>query len=166
MNFLDKRFFLLVIIIFAFYLAYKTLAYLKWAIILLIVVFVFYKAKNLLDFRYKLFQIIDYLPLPRGIQNLIQMIKGILNVSIPDSEPQEQRSSKTKHQKRRVTGLQKKYVASKQKWKCNSCQKLLDYSYEVDHIVPLYQGGNNTTSNLQALCPNCHGKKTIKDALH
>lgn len=57
----------------------------------------------------------------------------------------------------------KKYVAANQKWSCNHCQHLLDASYEIDHIIPLYQGGSNDISNLQALCRNCHGKKTLND---
>ena len=45
------------------------------------------------------------------------------------------------------------------------CNNLLDATYEVDHINPLYKGGTNDFNNLQALCRNCHGKKTIDDRL-
>lgn len=67
---------------------------------------------------------------------------------------------------RNVNNTMKKYVASNQQWKCNMCNNLLDYSYEIDHIVPLYKNGNNNINNLQALCRNCHGKKTIIDRLN
>ena len=63
--------------------------------------------------------------------------------------------------RRRVTPLTKKIVASNQQWKCKKCQETLDFSYEIDHIVPLYGGGSNDVNNLQALCRNCHGKKTL-----
>ena len=53
----------------------------------------------------------------------------------------------------------KKLIAANQQWKCNKCQNLLDASYEVDHIVPLYKNGTNHVNNLQALCRNCHVKK-------
>ena len=43
---------------------------------------------------------------------------------------------------------------------------MLDVSYEVDHKVPLYKGGDNNVNNLQALCRNCHGKKTIYDKMN
>jgi len=33
----------------------------------------------------------------------------------------------------------------------------------VDHIVALENGGDNNMNNLQALCRNCHGKKTMGD---
>ena len=67
--------------------------------------------------------------------------------------------------KRKVTEGTKKYVASQQKWKCIKCNSLLDCSYEVDHITPLYKGGSNEVENLQALCRNCHGKKTAEDRI-
>lgn len=67
---------------------------------------------------------------------------------------------------RNVSQTLKKYVAANQQWKCNYCNNLLDSSYEVDHIIPLYKNGSNDISNLQALCRNCHGKKTIYDKLN
>lgn len=68
--------------------------------------------------------------------------------------------------KRNVNGTIKKFVASNQQWKCNNCNNLLDYSYEIDHIIPLYKNGTNNINNLQALCRNCHGKKTLIDRLN
>ena len=47
-----------------------------------------------------------------------------------------------------------------------NCKQILDASYEVDHITPLYKGGTNDLNNLQALCRNCHGQKTINDKLN
>ena len=67
--------------------------------------------------------------------------------------------------KRNVNNTVKKLIAANQQWKCNKCQNLLDASYEVDHIIPLYKNGTNHVNNLQALCRNCHGKKTIIDNL-
>jgi hypothetical protein len=63
--------------------------------------------------------------------------------------------------KRNVSSLTKKMVASNQHWKCGSCKQTLDYTYEIDHHVPLFKGGSNEISNLIALCRNCHGKKTL-----
>ena len=63
--------------------------------------------------------------------------------------------------KRNVTSLTKKMVASNQKWKCGTCGQTLDFTYEIDHHIPLFKGGTNDVSNLIALCRNCHGKKTL-----
>ena len=69
-------------------------------------------------------------------------------------------------QLRKVSESTKKVVASNQKWRCFMCHKLLDYSYEIDHNVPLFLGGTNHISNLHALCRNCHGKKTIMEKIN
>ena len=71
-----------------------------------------------------------------------------------------------KVKKRKVSETTKKVVAANQKWHCSMCNNMLDASYEVDHIVPLYKGGDNSINNLQALCRSCHGKKTIYDKLN
>ena len=34
---------------------------------------------------------------------------------------------------------------------------------EVDHILPLSEGGTNDLDNLQGLCKSCHSKKTARD---
>ena len=69
------------------------------------------------------------------------------------------------NEKRNVNGYMKKFVASNQKWTCKHCQNILDASYEIDHIIPLYKGGTNDATNLVALCRNCHGVKTTKERM-
>ena len=59
-----------------------------------------------------------------------------------------------------ITPLVKKRVAAKQKWRCASCRSLLDETYEIDHIKPLFKGGTNVESNVQALCKRCHTMKS------
>jgi len=68
-------------------------------------------------------------------------------------------------EKRNVTGLTKKKVAASQSWKCGQCDQTLDETYEVDHRLALYKGGSNDVSNLVALCPHCHRKKTVEERL-
>ena len=65
--------------------------------------------------------------------------------------------------RRNVNESKKKYVAFGQRWICQKCNQILDAAYEIDHIIPLYKGGNNDVTNLEALCRNCHGKKTLKE---
>ena len=52
-----------------------------------------------------------------------------------------------------------------QGWTCAQCKSQLDAWFEVDHKVRLDQGGSNHVSNLEALCRNCHGKKTGMESL-
>jgi len=78
-----------------------------------------------------------------------------INQAIPSNIP----TSKL----RKVSDQLKKLVASQQRWNCKKCKNILDATYEVDHIIALEDGGNNDIHNLQALCRNCHGKKTMED---
>ena len=68
--------------------------------------------------------------------------------------------------KRNVNESTKKFVASSQEWKCKNCNNLFDATYEIDHKTPLYKGGTNDINNLEALCRNCHGKKTLLDKIN
>lgn len=67
--------------------------------------------------------------------------------------------------KRSVSNVKKKYIASQQGWRCKSCNNLLDFGYEIDHVKPLWGGGDNSVGNLQALCTTCHKTKTMMDYL-
>lgn len=66
---------------------------------------------------------------------------------------------------RSVSGTKKKFVAARQKWHCAGCGGMLDHTFEVDHIQELQYGGTNHVDNLEALCRNCHGKKTVSSLL-
>ena len=70
----------------------------------------------------------------------------------------------TQPRQRRVTERTKKRVASGQQWKCAACAEVLSSAFQVDHVVPLWQGGGNDEGNLRALCPNCHALKTQDEA--
>ena len=80
---------------------------------------------------------------------------------LKNEQHQNDNKKNCKIHKRNVSSLTKKMVASSQQWKCGSCKQTLDYTYEIDHHIPLFKGGSNELSNLIALCRNCHGKKTL-----
>lgn len=73
-----------------------------------------------------------------------------------------QKGGKTK---RSVSETKKKYVASQQGWKCKHCTVQLPAWFEVDHVIKLEYGGSNSIDNLEALCRDCHGKKTAMENL-
>ena len=67
--------------------------------------------------------------------------------------------------KRSVSETKKKFVASNQNWKCAHCSVQLPAWFEVDHKIRLENGGDNHINNLEALCRNCHGKKTSMESM-
>ena len=73
--------------------------------------------------------------------------------------------SGTKTTKRSVSETKKKFVASRQNWKCGDCKTQLNAWFEVDHIKRLEYGGSNHIDNLVAMCRECHGKKTTIENL-
>jgi len=85
--------------------------------------------------------------------------------SVFSTNTQEQKilSSGKNSNKRSVSETKKKYVASLQNWKCAKCLKQLNAWFEVDHKVRLEYGGGNNVENLEALCRECHGKKTAME---
>lgn len=42
---------------------------------------------------------------------------------------------------RRFRDGHKRIVAARQVWRCSACDRLLDSSFQVDHTVPLWKGG-------------------------
>jgi 5-methylcytosine-specific restriction endonuclease McrA len=50
------------------------------------------------------------------------------------------------------------FLFSSQRGACASCFVKLD-KFHVDHIMPIYLGGNSDILNLQILCPTCNMKK-------
>lgn len=53
---------------------------------------------------------------------------------------------------------------------CRRCRTRTPPRYrlatQADHIVPLFKGGDDTPSNLQPLCDECHDEKTAEDCGH
>lgn len=62
--------------------------------------------------------------------------------------------------RRKIRCSESKRIACDQSYECNKCEEKLPFTWEIDHIVALADGGDNTRDNLQALCNNCHAAKT------
>lgn len=57
-------------------------------------------------------------------------------------------------------------IQLRDKFTCAGCG-LVRADHEVDHIVPLEQGGSNDDGNLQLMCSGpdgCHARKTAQEA--
>ena len=99
---------------------------------------------------------------PRTAYSVLQHSQHLFE---PDDQaleelPKEPRASRLATKRPYISPLVKKRIAARTKWRCASCQNLLDETYEIDHIKPLFKGGANSESNLQALCKRCHMLKS------
>lgn len=54
----------------------------------------------------------------------------------------------------------RRYVFERDKYQCRSCGKTsVEAKLQIDHIIPLAQGGVDDISNLQTLCQSCNQQK-------
>lgn len=70
---------------------------------------------------------------------------------------------KRRTRRTRLSNYQRNCIAHKQLWQCSKCSILLPPTFQIDHITPISEGGNNMHVNLQAMCPNCHALKTADE---
>lgn len=58
------------------------------------------------------------------------------------------------------------YVRSRDAGLCFRCAYygLAAHGAEVDHLIPVSQGGNDSTDNAWLLCMSCHREKTQREA--
>lgn len=62
-----------------------------------------------------------------------------------------------------VTGFARLEIAAAQNWSCSSCKTPLPAAFEIDHTVPLCNGGDDSKENATAMCANCHATKTRRE---
>ena len=90
-----------------------------------------------------------------------------------EKHPYPARQNKTKWKDDRIRGNRhqrgygyeweklRKEVMYRDKGRCQVCY---DKATQVDHIVPKAFGGNDSLTNLRAICKSCHDKKTRLEA--
>tara|TARA_Y100000817_G_C16772144_1_gene506600 strand:+ start:71 stop:616 length:546 start_codon:yes stop_codon:yes gene_type:complete len=110
--------------------------------------------------------LIKYMPIDKNTEDIISPLFKFTNMPSFGGNgiqtPQMKRMMNSgRTSKRSVSETKKKFIASRQSWKCKSCQTQLDAAFEVNHIIALENGGTNHIDNLEALCRNCHGQKTM-----
>jgi 5-methylcytosine-specific restriction endonuclease McrA len=51
-------------------------------------------------------------------------------------------------------------------WECSKCSYISEkyWIFDIDHILPVKDGGTNKLSNLQILCANCHKEKSFYES--
>jgi len=132
------------------------------------------RSKNLLLYANNM---IKYMPINKSSIDMLTPIIDFTNSSsqsvmeemndihfeIPNASEKKILSSGKNSTKRSVSETKKKYVASLQNWKCTKCNKQLNAWFEVDHKIRLEYGGGNDVQNLEALCRECHGRKTAME---
>lgn len=67
--------------------------------------------------------------------------------------------------RRSLSAAEKKRIAAANAWRCATCDKLLPACFQIDHVVPLADGGADDESNMQPICPGCHADKTQLEAI-
>lgn len=113
---------------------------------------------------------VKYMPVDSETSNLFSMFmpsetSNFNDVNVSPQMKRMMQSGKKGVVSRSVSETKKKYVASRQKWRCGKCGQMLEATFEVDHKVELQNGGTNHVDNLWALCPNCHREKGLMNKI-
>jgi HNH endonuclease len=66
-------------------------------------------------------------------------------------------------QRRKLSNSVRMQIAASREWKCYICDCSLPSYFQIDHKVALCLGGKDEYSNLAAICPGCHPKKTLME---
>ncbi len=91
------------------------------------------------------------------------MLKRLQSIK-PPCYIKPRRDREQAHYKSKQWSVIRRDVLNRDANVCRSCGRVCYGSNaNVDHIVPLEQGGTDDMSNLQTLCRSCHGRKTITE---
>jgi hypothetical protein len=102
----------------------------------------------------------------------IAELKALMNhqsAIIQSLEKQKAPSISAPHKavvRKKPNAKERKEIAASQENKCVDCKNELTEYYEIDHIIGLQYGGDNSRDNLQALCCECHAKKSMLENKH
>ena len=74
-----------------------------------------------------------------------------------------QRRTPQKRLRGRAAVSRRVRIWQRQRGLCSACGEVLGYDYEVDHTLPLAEGGADSDENLSAMHKRCHELKTAYD---
>jgi len=74
-------------------------------------------------------------------------------------KPWQKNTLSAKRKTGRAGVVERERIKTRDKYTCQHCG-IVTQKLEVDHKVPLHQGGHDYDSNKQSLCIPCHEKKT------
>ena len=80
-------------------------------------------------------------------------------LDVPLTVPRQRRDAAaptSPRKRRRITPFVAKRVAARHKWRCAACGELLTEDFEIDHHIPLHNGGSDDIANLRPLHKKCH----------
>lgn len=75
------------------------------------------------------------------------------------AKPWQKNALSAKRKTGRAGVADRQRIKARDEYTCQSCGVVTD-KLEVDHIVPLHEGGHDVDSNKRSLCIPCHEKKT------
>jgi 5-methylcytosine-specific restriction protein A len=82
-------------------------------------------------------------------------------VKVPSLRPQNPIADKAVIHKRRGRSPARLRILQRDNFTCNKCDESYPETYlNVDHCIPISQGGPDTDANKQTLCIPCHKAKS------
>lgn len=85
--------------------------------------------------------------------------------SLDSNDDNNVAAAQVRSERKRLSQTERAEIASGQGWRCQMCDHLLPAEYEIDHAEPLFKGGADEKHNMQALCRNCHGHKSMRERI-
>jgi hypothetical protein len=119
-----------------------------------------YLEKHKCPFRWK-----SYLNVWGGLQRLAKLVVEVQNGNLPEAHLYVR--APHKRQRHPISLRDRTTVLKRDGYrcaKCGACSKTdRSVRLEVDHIIPVSKGGNNSLGNLQTLCSECNLGKSNQD---
>ena len=96
---------------------------------------------------------------------ILSQIQTQLQTQLPsnkvDAQTQTSASIIPKQDRKKISKKVREEIVNSQNNTCNQCERSLSKYFQIDHRVALQYGGTDDVDNLQALCSECHCKKSI-----